>query len=589
MKSMEKRIIEDEDFGGTGEIDPIENGDDLLKDVEAIDFSDFSDDDKDADSKSSKPAVSAFEKDIEDENGFASFTDDELDDVYDELEDPIPADDAQDELSGNVISSLEQKIMETEGFASFSDEQNFSKPGPEKSNEFSTPASGHFEKIEPREDPDPKEKKTDSQYRDIESETFGMGEIAGSPIEDETAPIRSATSEEKPDENKRNLFKYAPHLALLIVLCVSGTYIWIKRTGIPKPEPRVEQTETNESGKEISHAKPRREKLPEKTETVAETAAISIDEKVRTIQGLVEKIESKREELAGLIEYYRTGIEKEKDEILAETAESGIVSYKLARGNNKIVLGLRRIQRRTAYVGELERISKKLLFAAEELLYVKRMTEIDMQVADIIDGIETAMLIERADKVVNRHLHDADEISFDISDAEFAPLDAVWEESFGNGTIGAEIRNGKYDRKHHLTRLSPETAKSLSSWDGKFLYLGGISNLSPDAAKGLAKWKGDWLILNGLDTLSPETAKRLFQWEGGTLSLNGLTELPSGTVKYIAGWKGKNLELAGLKGLSGKKRKQMKLAAKSLFQWEKAGGTIYLGETCRKRLEKMAK
>jgi hypothetical protein len=136
--------------------------------------------------------------------------------------------------------------------------------------------------------------------------------------------------------------------------------------------------------------------------------------------------------------------------------------------------------------------------------------------------------------------------------------------------ISQEICKGNFERKYLLTALDADTAKCLSKWSGKDLYLNAVTQISPSAAEALSQWPGEWLSLNGLEELTPETAKYLSLWKGKRLSLNGLKRLSKSATRYLSEWKGEQLEMVGLE---------------SIGRWENYGTRLYLSEKLRQKLQ----
>ena len=87
--------------------------------------------------------------------------------------------------------------------------------------------------------------------------------------------------------------------------------------------------------------------------------------------------------------------------------------------------------------------------------------------------------------------------------------------------------------------LTPEQARKLAKeFEGRGLFLDGLTTLDADTAEALAEFKGKMLYLNGLTTLDTAKAKALAKFEGDELSLHGLTTLDAATAKALAEFKG---------------------------------------------------
>jgi CheY-specific phosphatase CheX len=327
-----------------------------------------------------------------------------------------------------------------------------------------------------------------------------------------------------------------------------------------------------------------------------------LQERLEKVAVLREELRQKQKDIARLKRHYQKGIEVE-NEILREIREKGVNSYQEAIKDKKIELALRTIQRRQAYIEQLDQPYERLHRSNEELHYLERLTRIQSQMANFTTGIDVNELIERIDRGILQHGLGADKLFFDTKGVNLQSLESIWKkksteiekpriakalspEEERNQEIWQEICDGIFNRKNELTELSPEAAKCLSRWKGKELYLNALSQLSPELAKNLSQWKGNWLSLNGLTELSPELAKDLSQWQGRLLSLNGLAELSPVAAKYLCQWQGKQLELMGLKRLARRQGRESELIGfKYLLDWEKSGGKLFVSEDFKKQYE----
>ena len=309
-----------------------------------------------------------------------------------------------------------------------------------------------------------------------------------------------------------------------------------------------------------------------------------------SLENCLEKIENqilflsrKLNRIEELKKYYKNGIADIVNIITQEKNKKKLVSYKEAIKNKKIELSLRTIQRREAYIEKLKYPNNQLKYKREELLYLKRKTLIEVQIAPISSGIDSNQLQHIINSTIKKQISDIDMLIIDTKNLKLKPLLSVWENTIkdshlmnDNIKINQEICQGNLKRINNVTFLSLESAGCLSKWNGKNILLNNIKILFPDIAKELAKWKGDWLCLNGLEKLSPETAKYLFQWKGERISINGVAELSDQTARYISGWKGKELEIISLKIFS-------PVAAEYINSWLKSGGKIYVSDLFHKK------
>ena len=96
----------------------------------------------------------------------------------------------------------------------------------------------------------------------------------------------------------------------------------------------------------------------------------------------------KKEEIYRLKHHYQNGIADLEDQINRELQKEGITSYREALKNRRIELNLRTIQRRRSYIHGLEKPARWIKQGSEELLYLKRKAEFDLQLIDIAGGID---------------------------------------------------------------------------------------------------------------------------------------------------------------------------------------------------------
>ena len=301
-----------------------------------------------------------------------------------------------------------------------------------------------------------------------------------------------------------------------------------------------------------------------------------VDRKLKEAAELRDSLLDKQRAIADLKQHYLYGIGGLEDEIFEVIHDKGLTTYQDVLKEKKIKLNLSSIQRRHLYIKELDQLFEQLVLGSEELLYINRLTGIDIKMVDVVKDMDMDKLTRRIETYIRRHIHDNDKLILGTKNIKPQPIKTIWKmidykynksrkqknyfaaQNKINREIWQEICNEKFDGKYKLTELSPEAAKCLSKWTGKDLFLGKLAKLSPDTAKYLAQWQGKWLSLNGLVYLSPDTAKYLSQWKGDILSLNGLNELSPETARYLSQWSGRELELSSLKRMpkwksSGKK------------------------------------
>ena len=342
------------------------------------------------------------------------------------------------------------------------------------------------------------------------------------------------------------------------------------------------------------HEKPGRFAIPGPT-------TFGLADKLEKADGLRNELIGKQKELRALKQYYHNRIEEMGDEILDEKRKKGISTFQQALTSKYIELRLRTIKRRQQYIQQLDTPLDQLVQGSEELLYMKRLAGIQIQMAPIVKGMDMAGLGKRMDMAIEKEASGIANLGIDTAETDVPSLEEIWKELIHgenakrqsedkgqtgkrsekgedhsqkqddiNSDIWQEICVGNLSRKHQLSKLSLDAAKCLSQWEeGKDLFLNGITEITASIAGQLSQWKGEWICLNGLTELSPEAAEALSQWRGTRLSLNGLIELSPQTAKHLSEWPGKQLEVVGLATMSSG-------ADKYLKTWQEAGGEIYM-------------
>ncbi|MDY6950840.1 MAG: hypothetical protein SWE60_04965 [Thermodesulfobacteriota bacterium] len=328
---------------------------------------------------------------------------------------------------------------------------------------------------------------------------------------------------------------------------------------------------------------------------------------------LRDRIVVKLREIDRLKRHFYQSIGKTEMEIYREIGKGGITSFGQALNNKRIELGLRTIQRREAYVRQLDQPSEWLEKGGQELLYVRRKTMVDMEASKIAGDIDLKGLITDLEGVIQKNRSGMESLSVDMGTAKLHSLETIWERlkeeenplRRGETNIGKrrhkgqvhgypfkkegrdneiweELCNGDYGRKGELTQLSVQAAKCLANVKVSDLFLNSLTQLTPEAAKYLMKWEGNWICLNGLKQILPETGKSLFQWQGNVISLNGLSRFPPEVAPLLLNWQGGQLELMGLEP-SGDMGQLAGI--KALAQWEASGGKLYVPGDVRRQID----
>ncbi len=383
----------------------------------------------------------------------------------------------------------------------------------------------------------------------------------------------------------------------LLVFAITGGVFYLKpslfnfeKEAIPAPmeTKKIESTEPKQPeqpiGERIGTIKP-----SSKFETYLA--------KIQEADDLRDKLLQKNEEIYLLKLHYQNGIVELEDQIKQALRKQGITTYKAALKNRPIELKLRTIQRRRSYLLGLEKPIRWIDQGSEELLYLKRKAEVDLELIDLADGIDMERHMRHLDAAIQKFRPSAEKLAVHHDDQNLLSLKVIWQQikrpkqdvkesapNVRDEKIGKDICNGNYQNLTELTNLSVKTAKCLSNFNGPDLFLNSLKALSGNAARSLFEWRGNWICMNGIKKLSPSTAKYLFKWDGNWISLNGLTEFPPELAAYLMEWEGKQLELMGLQYNS--KNADHK-ALKYLALWETMGGKLYISDTVRKEIERV--
>ena len=409
------------------------------------------------------------------------------------------------------------------------------------------------------------------------------------------------------DERKAKKRIYTIISVLIGVIAATGFLFWFMNNGnriladVPSPSQKTEPIKSNERSKALNASfLSQKTQRPETTgrPRISEPTAFGLADKLEKATRLRDELLKKQEEIRALKHYYRNRIQEVKDQILNEKRKKGITTFQQALKNKRIELGLRTIRRRQLYINKLNGPLEQLHGGSEELLYIKRLAGIQTQMAPVVNGIDIAKLGKRMDIIIEKEASGIDGLAIDTRETGAPALEEIWKEIVQeenvnkkserevpkeekpekekahsqrqnkiNMGIWKEICVGNLSRKYELTRLSLNAAKCLVQWEGKDLFLNGITELPAPIAEQLSQWEGEWLCLNRLTELSPEAAESLSRWRGVRLSLNGLIKLTPQAAKHLSQWGGKQMEVVGLVNISPE-------ADKYLTAWQKAGGEI---------------
>ena len=356
-------------------------------------------------------------------------------------------------------------------------------------------------------------------------------------------------------------------------------------SGVPTQRQTVKQDQTS------GHSSIRRPSDPEIRAKLAEAVTLRSE------------LLKKQKEIRKLQQLYGERIDAVEEAILGEKQKANVNSVEEAVKIKSIEYGLRTIHRRKIYIANLNAPLDQLHNAAEELLYLERLTDIQMKMATIAKGINLETLIGKIDRSIRKHRDGLVRLTVQRYDLPSPDLAGIWKDVLRkreirvahphekepsrlqtriNSEILAEIQKGELSRKRELTWLSQEGASTLSQWSGKVLFLNGLSSLHPSTAEILARWKGNWLCLNGLEEISPETARSLSRWQGERLSLNGLNSISRETASALSHWNGAELEMVGIAEASPE-------AINLLRNWGTFGKRVYFSSNLKEKRPEITK
>jgi hypothetical protein len=310
---------------------------------------------------------------------------------------------------------------------------------------------------------------------------------------------------------------------------------------------------------------------------------------------LRDELLTKKDEIYKLKIHLQNGVAEMEDATIREMQKAGITSFAQAVQNKRVELNLRSIQRRRNYIHELEKPAQWTHRGSEELLYLKRKAELDLEVIDMAENIDMDRHMRHIGAAIQKFRPSAEKLAVHPQNTGLPSLEEIWSR-IGNNQLSSEqlppeatdkeivdeICSGYFHRTSKLSSFSDRAAKCLAKMKGSDLFLNGLTELSPSEAKLLFQWSGSWICLNGIKELSPEAAQYLFKWDGNWISLNGLTEFPPELARYLMKWNGKQLELMGLKYDS----KNADISGlKYLALWETMGGKLYVSDDIRKKMK----
>jgi hypothetical protein len=310
--------------------------------------------------------------------------------------------------------------------------------------------------------------------------------------------------------------------------------------------------------------------------------------RMEAVERLRAALLAKAEEVRTLQQEYRYGVMELEEELLHLIKRHGLESLPQAMRHRPVEFGLLSIQSRRAYAAGLAAPLRWLAAGSEELLFLQRQAELDLEVLPLADGVDMEAHAARIDAALLARQPTPDRLAM-AADEPPPSLETIWKRladqakqvtlpaTYGvDAAIAEEVCSGDLTRYGETAVLRLKTARCLAESEATELFLNRVSELPAAAAQKLSQWPGSWLCLNGLKRLTPETARHLFAWPGRWISMNGLSELPADASAPLAEWGGRQLELMGLKKAE---------AIHHLARWEEAGGKLFIPVEIRRQVD----
>ncbi len=406
-------------------------------------------------------------------------------------------------------------------------------------------------------------------------------------VDQEEADLDAAEQATETVASKTSIVKIAVS-AVLITALFSGFFIFENKSKMKKDKTVAEALAEDRSQPFKSENKQIMDILSAVTPNI-------YDDPINEVSILRDTLLKKQAEVLALKKRYRQSIEELEKEILDAQRKADVQTFLQATSQNHIVFSLKTIQRRQAYIRQLEKPLEWVSGACEELLYLKRRVMTDLQVSAIASGIDMDGHVQQMHRALKEYRPTADKLAIDPTDARLESLETIWQriqdkqdiisvESVysKNQIISAQICAGDFSRIGELSEITTATAKCITEMQASDLFLNQITEISPAAARQLCQWKGSWICINGIRALSPRAAHYLFQWDGHWISLNGLKDFPAEIGEALLRWPGRQLELMGLLDTADS---HARIGIEYLAEWERSGGKLFVPKNLRKKID----
>ena len=140
------------------------------------------------------------------------------------------------------------------------------------------------------------------------------------------------------------------------------------------------------------------------------------------------ELDNKKELAEGLITYYQIGIAETEQEILRVKRQKQINDFAQAQSDLEIINALKLIQRRKAYITELENVIKKVSVAVNELDFLQKTAEDDLLMNVVFNKEELDKLKKQIDQAIAKYEPGIGDLAIDIKPENQLPLEQIWRE-----------------------------------------------------------------------------------------------------------------------------------------------------------------
>lgn len=153
-----------------------------------------------------------------------------------------------------------------------------------------------------------------------------------------------------------------------------------------------------------------------------------LEKRINELGELNSKLTNKKSEINNLREKFTGEIKDYKQEINLARQSDNVQSFEGTLSNYRIKNNLVLIQHRLAYMVKLEQIESGLMRGTEEVFFLKRKFEGDLDVIKVLDEKELANLVVQIDLVLEKYLPYADKLVIDMEGIDVKSSKQIWED-----------------------------------------------------------------------------------------------------------------------------------------------------------------